>query len=210
MAFLDMFRRSARELKSVQCLAITGVLSALYVVLNAYVGIDIPSPVGLLRITFGYLALATIAMLYGPVIAVLAAIPCDLLSATLGPHAMNPIFTPNRMLEGLIYGILLYGAQKINYKGSTANKVLFITRITVARLIAVGLCYFLGNNFLIFYFSLPQARVAEILESGTFWAWAWARNGWKNVIQFPADLALMYVVLPAAGLAYVKTIRRAT
>ncbi|MCL2754096.1 MAG: folate family ECF transporter S component [Oscillospiraceae bacterium] len=207
MQIFSMFRRSAANLKSVQCLAVTGVLSALYIVLNAYVGLNITSPLGPLRITFGYLALAMIAMLYGPVVAVLAAIPCDLLAATLDPHnAMNPVFTPNRMLEGLIYGIMLYGLLRKDYRGSILNMVGFVLRIAMARLVVMFVCYIVLNNFLIFNFSLPPGRPQEILSNGTFWAWAWARNGWKNLIQFPADLALMYIMLPSAGLAYIKTV----
>jgi ECF transporter S component (folate family) len=161
-----------------------------------------------MMITFGYLALAITAMLYGPVVAVIAAIPCDLLAATLNPHhAMNPVFTPNRVLEGLIYGIFLYGLLKIDYKGSAKNKLVFILRLAAARALVMVLCYFLGNNLLIFFFMLPPGRAEEILSNGTFWAWAWARNGVKNLIQFPVDLALMFAMLPAAGLAYVKTIK---
>jgi len=196
------------ELKSVQCLATTGVLSALYIVLNAYVSLNIgtASP---LRITFGFLVLAIIGMLYGPVVAVIAAIPCDLLAATLDPHnAMNPVFTPNRMLEGLIYGILLYGLLNKNYKKSVFNGIVFVLRIAAARALAAILCYFLINNLMIFFFLLPPGRPQEILADGTFWAWAWARNGVKNIIQFPVDLALMFIMLPAAGFAYVRTIRR--
>jgi ECF transporter S component (folate family) len=201
-----MFKKSVSELKSVQCLAVTGVLSALYIVLNAYIAIDIGAN---LRVTFGFLALAVIGMLYGPVVAVLAAVPCDLLAATLGPHAMNPIFTPNRMLEGFIYGVCLYGLLNRNYKASGLNWLIFAGRIVAARILAMVLCYFLINNYLIFHFSLPPGRAQEILAEGrTFWMWAWARNGLKNLIQFPVDLGLMYIMLPAAGVAYVHTIRR--
>jgi len=209
MPFFSMFRRSAAELKNTQCLAVTGVLSALYIVLNAYVSLNLPSPLGPLRITFGYLALAIIGMLYGPVVAVLAAIPCDLLAATLDPHnAMSVVFTPNRMLEGLIYGVMLYGLTQKDYRGSKLNIAGFIARLAMARLVAMFVCYIVLNNFLIFSFMLPPGRASQILENGTFWAWAWARNGWKNVVQFPADLMLMYIILPAAGLAYVRSVRR--
>ena len=132
MSFINMFKRSAGELKSVQCLAVTGVLSALYIVLNAFVSLNIGAP---LRITFGFLALAIIGMLYGPVVAVIAAIPCDLLAATFDPNnAMNPVFTPNRMLEGLIYGMLLYGLLNADYKNSAKQKLLFVSLNFIIKL----------------------------------------------------------------------------
>ncbi|MCL1903761.1 MAG: folate family ECF transporter S component [Oscillospiraceae bacterium] len=208
MSFINMFGRSANELKNVRCLAVTGVLSSLYIVLNAYVALNIGAP---LRITFGFLALAIIGMLYGPVVAVIAAIPCDLLAATLDPHnAMNPIFTPNRALEALIYGLLLYGLLNVSYKDSVKQKAIFILKMTAARLIVIIICYFFVNNFLIFTFLLPAETTQRILSEGTFFAWAWARNGIKNIVQFPVDLSLMYIMLPAAGIAYTRTIRRVT
>ena len=62
MAFFSKFGRSAMELRSIRCLTVTGVLIALDIVLKM-VSIRITADI---KITFAYLALATVGMLYGP------------------------------------------------------------------------------------------------------------------------------------------------
>ncbi|MCL2697725.1 MAG: folate family ECF transporter S component [Oscillospiraceae bacterium] len=205
MKFLAMFRDSARELKSPRCLATTGILCALFVVLNIFA----PGFGETLRITFGYLALATIGMLYGPVVAVLAAVPCDVLVGFLGPYAMIPAFIPNRMLEGFIYGIFLYG---LGSRGTDNNRGALwaawqVMRITLSRFIIMMLCYFIINSFIVLIFILPPGRAAEIMSEQSFWAWAWFRSGWKNIAQLPVDLVLMFTLLPVINKAYQRALR---
>ena len=195
MKISEMFKVSARELKNLRCLTTAGILSALYIVLNAYVII----PLGDARVTFGYLALAVIAMLYGPAVSVIAAVPCDILAAMLGPYALNLAWTPNRMLEGLIYGVFLYGLTKINDKNSLKKKVFFSVKIIISRLIVVILCYFVINSFLIYFITSPPSTADK-----TFWVWAVGRAAVKDIIQYPIDMALMFTLLPAAGIAYNK------
>jgi ECF transporter S component (folate family) len=202
MTFFNMFKKSALELKSVRCLVITGVFSALYIVMNAYFLI----PFADMQITFGYIALAIIGMIYGPVVSVLAAIPCDILAATLRPDvSVNFAFTPNRMLEGLILGIFLYGyASRTGRFGALNQGALWaawqVMRIVVARLLVMIICYIVINSLLIYIIYSPPSAA-----NSTFFAWMIARSGLKNVIQFPIDLALMFAVLPAARLAYDRT-----
>jgi ECF transporter S component (folate family) len=195
---MNMFKRSANELKSVQCLAVTGILIAVYVVMNSYLAFNSE----IIKITFGYLALAAVGMLFGPVAAVIAAIACDLISAVLVGQGINLFFTIPKIIEGLIYGIFLYG-----YAGRSGNNsrgVMWaawqVMRIVIARLLVMSLVYFVLNSYLILIIYSPASA------SGlTFWAWAWARSGVKNVIQFPVDLALMFTFLPAIALIYNKS-----
>lgn len=195
-----MFRDSANELKSPRCLATTGILSALYIVLNAYVMLPLGET---LRITFGYLALAVIGMLYGPVVTVLAAIPCDIFAALLNPnYAMNLAWVPNRMLEGLIYGVFLYGLMKTSNKNSTLNAIVFALKIIIARLIVVVLCYFIINSFLTLIVFSPASAAGQ-----SFWVWAWVRSGVKSISQFPIDMILLFALLPIINTAYHRALR---
>ncbi|MCL2036316.1 MAG: folate family ECF transporter S component [Oscillospiraceae bacterium] len=198
-----MFRRSFNELKSVQCLAVTGVLSSLYIVMNAYLVVPFLDT----QVTFGYIALALTGMLYGPVVSVFAAIPCDILTATLRPDVtVHFAFTPNRMLEGLIYGIFLYGYAKrsSSQESSTFRQARWatwqVTRIVIARLLVMILCYIVINSLLIYVIYSPPSAAGK-----TFWVWMVGRSGLKNIIQFPVDLALMFTLLPSSLLAYNKT-----
>ena len=192
---MNMFKRSANELKSIQCLAVTGVLVAIYVVMNAYIAVNTE----VLKITFGFLALATIGMLYGPVVAMIAAIPCDIITALLAGMGINFAFTPVKIIEGFIYGIFLYGFAK-NHK---INFILQGLRILIPRLLVVLVCHVILNSLLI-YFIILSADARENLNFGAFLTPRLS----KNAVQFPIDVLLMWIVLPVAGLAYKKSFKK--
>ena len=202
-----MFKHSAAELKSIRCLTVTGVLVACYVVLNSPL---LSYNTEVLKITFGYLALAAIGMLYGPVVAIIAAIPCDIVTALTVGLGVNPFFTLPKILEGLIYGILLYGyARRTTTEKSPVLQQIGwaswqVMRIVFARLLVVVLCHFILNSFLVLFIVLPPGRAEEILTTQSFWVWAFARSGVKNIIQFPVDLAMMFVFLPVLGTVHNK------
>lgn len=206
MKFFAMFRESAQELKSIRCLTTTGILSAIFIILNTYAPVFNET----LSIRFGYLALATVGMLYGPVVAVIAAVPCDILVGTLSPFAMIPAFIPSRMLEAFIYGVFLYGYAS---RGAESDKsgagwaAWQVMRIVIARFLAVALSYFIINSLIVLFLILPPGRAEQLLSEQSFFVWAFARTGLKSIAQFPVDLALMFTLLPAVNTAYRKASR---
>jgi len=204
MKFFAMFRASAKELKSPRCLTTTGILCALYIVLNAYA----PQFSEILKVTIGFLALAVIGMLYGPVVAVIAAIPSDIITGMLSPFPFVAAFIPSRMLEALIYGIFLYGyGSRITIKEGVVWAAWQTLRIVTARLMVIILCYFIINSFIALIFILPPGRAGEILSDQSFWVWAWFRSGWINTAKLPVDLALMFTLLPAVNGVHQKALR---
>jgi hypothetical protein len=204
MKFFEMFRDSARELKNPQCLATTGILCALYIVLNAYA----PQFSEILKVTIGFLALASIGMLYGPVVAVIAAVPSDIITGLLSPFPFVAAFIPSRMLEAFIYGVFLYGyASRTVIKGGAVWAAWQTMRIVIARLVAVAVCYTVINSLVVLFFILPAGRASELLSEQSFWLWTWVRSGWLNLAKFPVDLALMFTLLPIINTAYQKALR---
>ena len=187
MNFISMFRASARELKSLRCLTTTGVLIAVYVILNTFVAVNTAS----LKITFGYLSLAAIGVLYGPVVSVLAAIPCDIITALSAGLGLNFIITPIKMLEGFIYGILLYGLRF--WGGRSRLNAELIIKIIAARALAVMLCY-LTFNTLVLYYIFDASK-------DSFFAYFILKLT-KNLLQFPVDIILMLSILPVVRLVY--------
>ncbi|MDR0222944.1 MAG: folate family ECF transporter S component [Oscillospiraceae bacterium] len=210
-----MFKRSAKELKSVRSLATTGALIAVYVVMNAFLAVNTE----MLKITFGYIALAAIGMLYGPAVAAIAAVPCDIITSMAGSLGTNPVFTFPKILEGAIYGIFLYGYASRRVEGGAAggeaggaaggaaggkaggkaNQVKWaswqVMRIVAARFFVMAACYLFLNSYLLFY--------VMGVSGNSFSAFMYPRYV-KNVIQFPLDLALMFAVLPPFGAVYRK------
>ncbi|MCL2633597.1 MAG: folate family ECF transporter S component [Oscillospiraceae bacterium] len=197
MVFLNLFKDSAKELKNIRCLATTGILIAAYVVMNSPL-LSLNTEV--LKITFGYLALAAIAMLYGPVVAMIAAVPCDIITAlVVGSLGVNLVYTLPKILEALIYGMLLYGYGKRLSSGDRLHQPWWaawqVIRIVLARFLVMSLCYLLLNSYLL-YFIMG-------VSSNTFAVFMYPRFV-KNVIQFPIDLALMLVLLPILGTLHIR------
>lgn len=105
--FFSLFPDSAKELKSVKCLATTGILIALFIILDFF-SIKIGS---FAKVNFAFAALSVVGMLYGPVPAVLAAVAGDLLGCIISGQAPMPLLTLTAAAEGLLYGICLYRQQ---------------------------------------------------------------------------------------------------
>ena len=91
-----------------EMLVFTGFMIALSVVLSKLVSINI----SFLRIGFGFLPIAVLAMMYGPYVAAIGYGVADLLGAWLFPTgAFFPGFTLSAVLTGLIFGWVLYNKE---------------------------------------------------------------------------------------------------
>lgn len=106
---ISRFNSSYRCISSTRCLAITAMFVALKTAMTLC-GLTIrltPS----LRIDFGFICSAGIAMLFGPVMAMLSGACMDILGYFAGNFTMGgyfPGYTVTAVLSGLIYGLWLY------------------------------------------------------------------------------------------------------
>ncbi len=90
-------------------IALLGLLLALMIVFERFLGIRTP----ILAITFAFVPLSIIAILYGPFFAAAAATIADLLGMLLFPSGQYFWgFTLSAALTGLVYGIFLYKKPK--------------------------------------------------------------------------------------------------
>lgn len=111
MAFFKIFADSAKELKSLRCITVTAMMIALNLALKSvtiYVTDD-------LKISFSYLALATIGMLFGPTVGFFAGAVTDILGLLVQQmlSAFNPLYTLVEATGGLLYGLFLYRLQPV-------------------------------------------------------------------------------------------------
>lgn len=113
MAIFTNFKKSASELKSIRCITVTAMLIALNLALKSvtvYVTAD-------LKISFSFLALAAIGMLFGPTVGFIAGTITDILGLlianTIG--AFNPLFTLVEATGGMLYGMFLYNLKPIKF-----------------------------------------------------------------------------------------------
>ena len=99
---------SARKAFSLQKLALSALLLAFDVVFTRVLALNTP----LVRMGFGFAAVALCAMLYGPAWTAVVAALGDLLGALLFPTgAYFPGFTLSAALTGLIFALCLYRRQ---------------------------------------------------------------------------------------------------
>ena len=171
--FFNLFKRSANELKSIRCLAVTAMLIALDLVIKLTVDIHTSDS---LHISFAFVALSTISMLYGPTVGFTAGLITDILGFLLKPSGAFDIrFTLIEALGALIYGLFLYNAK---------NDKWMVPRIIAAKTTVVAVC----NLW------LTTWAVASLAGKG-FLAMFPAR-AIKNLVQLPIDIIILSLLLP--------------
>ncbi|MBQ9383103.1 MAG: folate family ECF transporter S component [Ruminiclostridium sp.] len=105
MSFFEKFGRSAMELKSLRCITVTGILIALDIVLKMF-SITVTKD---LKITFAFIALAAIGMLFGPTVGFLAGVITDVIGYLIRPEGgFSPLFTFVEAFGAMLYGLFLY------------------------------------------------------------------------------------------------------
>ena len=179
--FISMVRDSAKELTDIKCLVMSGMLIAIHVLLGVFIMI----PVGeYIKISFSFLALAAIGMLFGPVPAAMAGAITDILGFLLANKtggAYHPGFTLVQITGGIIYGLILYKADLNKY---------FVFKCIIAKAMIAVICNLLMNSYFL-----------SVLWGQSFWGLMPARL-LKNAIQLPVDVILMSAVLPTVMYVY--------
>ena len=112
---------------STEVIVITGFMVALSVVLSKLVSINI----SFLRIGFGFLPIAVLAILYGPAVAAIGYALADLIGAWLLPTGQFfPGFTVSAILTGLIFGWVLFSCSKTKLCDFSKSLTRFLCRQT--------------------------------------------------------------------------------
>lgn len=147
MSFLGKFKRSALELKSLRCIVVTGILIALDIVLKMF-SIKITAD---LKITFAFLALASIGMLFGPTVSFISGVITDLIGFMINPDGgFSPLFTLVEAVGAMIYGLFLYemkpvdilsGKKETLSRGNIFKKLIICLGIGIAAGAVFGLIF---------------------------------------------------------------------
>lgn len=175
----NMFIRSAKELKSIRCLCVTAMLIALDIALKLLAGIQVTDSI---KISFAFIAIASIGMLYGPTVSFAAGIITDLLGFIIKPTGAFDIrFTIIEALGALIYGLFLYNA---------TNGKWLLPRIIAAKTTVVIIC----NLW------LTTWAISSIAGKG-FLVMLPARV-MSNLAMLPVDIFILALFLPIVLRAY--------
>ncbi len=173
MYLKKMFSDSAKEFQKLRSLTAIAMLVAVQLALNS-VDLQLTQE---LRISFGFLANATIAYLFGPVVAVAGGAMSDILAVILFPKGPYfPGFTMTAIVGGLIYGLFLYRQGKVSYFRALLAKGL------------VNLICNVGLNTLWLFILYGQSMLA-----------LWPARLLKNAVLWPLESLLLFVVIMAIG-----------
>lgn len=165
----SFWKTSADEFKNVTSICVASMMMALNTLLGYFKIILIPK---ILIISFSSLAVASCAMFCGPLLTGSVSAVADIIKYIMRPDGpFFPGFTINEFLTGFIYGYFFYQRSEISLK-----------RCISARLLVVLLI----NLFL-------TPLWLYILYGNAFWAMVSARL-LKNVVMFPIDVTLLYMV----------------
>lgn len=198
-SFLSLFTDSARELKKIRTLTVCGMLMAVSIVLRN-MAINITAD---LRITFAFLGVMAIAVLYGPVVCIISNVGIDFVGYFLdGYKARDYNFglLAVKILIAFIYGVCLYRKQ--------TGKSLVGWGIA-SRAIVVVLCNIVLNSAVLYYcYTNRNFPFMSSSEWSAFWIWFSPRLI-KNCVMFPIECVLLSVVLPLISQAYNRVFRKA-
>lgn len=166
MSILGKFKCSALELKNIRCIVLTGILIALDIVLKMF-SIKITAD---LKITFAYLALAAIGMLFGPTVGFIAGAVTDIIGFIINSDGgFSPLFTFIEALGAMIYGLFLYGITPVivssyNKKNTPLDSVLKVIfgGIITSGLLTLLLCL-AGSIVFRYEYDSGMMKIAKVL-----------------------------------------------
>ncbi len=209
MAILGKFKRSAKELGSLRCLVVTALLIALDLALKMASTLNLSDE---LKISFAFVAVASIGMLFGPTVAGLSCVVTDIIGYFLRPTggAFNPLFTLVEVMGGVIYGLFLYEMNPVKpdmsgvkpfFKSIGANWSSAL-KIVLAKITVAVVCNLFMTPMAI---TITKTMEAGAYNAGVFWTGFFTRVGTrliKNAIEIPVHCLILLLALFPVMAAY--------
>ena len=203
MAFFRNFKKSFEELKSIRCLTVTALLIGVSVALK-FVMI---MPSETLKISFAFVGLAAIGMLYGPVVAGLAGVVTDVIGFLVKPTgAFSPIFTLVEVAGAVIYGIFLYGLNPVKLDFSSRSAFFGGLKTNGFQVFRIFMAKFCVNLFCNVFLN---TLCLTVLYGQAFMVILPAR-ALKNLIMWPIDSVIFFATAKALeSIGAFRFVRRA-
>lgn len=193
-SFFGQFKSSALELKNIRTLTTTGILIAMAMILRVFAIQITPE----LRITFSFIAIVIVGMLYGPVVCAMSTLTIDILGYLVDSRSMGGYYPPLALvvvIAGMFYGVFLY-KKRIN-----------VINITLAKASVNLICNIgLNSYFLYTGFVNKGFNISDTSEWNAFFVWLVPR-AIKNLALLPIEIVMLCMILPIASNAYKKVHR---
>lgn len=162
-----------------------------------------------LKISFAFLAKASVGMIYGPTVGFIEGILSDIIGYLIKPTgAFSPLFTLVEALSPMIFGLFLYNLKlsrkEIRDKSLQKQNFKAFVKIVLAKLTVVVIC-----NLILTPIALI---VSNSMEAGQFVYGSvlteYPKRLIKNAIQYPVDCVMLIAVLPIVSTAYSAVFKR--
>lgn len=214
MTFFANFKKSALELKNLRSLCVIAILIALDLALKTFLNVQITED---LKLSFAFVAVAAIGMLYGSTAAGLACVVTDVLGYLIKPSgSFSPLFTVIEVAGGVIYGCLLYNFNpvKLDFSGggkfgrSLLDNWQSVLRIVLAKVLVAVICNLIMTPFAI---TIQKTLEAGVYNADVFWVGLWTRINTrliKNAIEAPIHIAILMFTLFPIKAAYNSVFKR--
>mgnify|MGYP001176403946 CR=1 FL=1 len=168
MSFFRMFRLSLKELKNVRSMVTIALLMALSIVLSTYTIRLGP----MLEISFNYVAVSAISMLFGPVVNAVTAVISDVISSVVAPNgAFFFWFALNPVVSGIIFSAFFY------------HRKITLPKVIIAKLIDTLLVNMLMTPFWLYLMYGPGSLALT------------PERMLKNLVSFVPEFFIMFAVL---------------
>lgn len=198
-SFFDLFARSYNEMfggsrsSNLRCMVTTALLIAVSMVIEMLT-INLPFA----KVNFAFIAVAAIGMLYGPSVAFFANGICDILGFIVNPTgSFLPVYTLIAMLQGLIYGIVLYRNKDNAQINGSLGKL--AATAAAARIIDVLLINLVLNTAANLHYGFITADSLYAAISARFL---------KNALELLVDIPLLAALMPAVLKIFYSTVGR--
>ena len=214
MAFFGSFKKSAAELKDIRCLVVTAMLIGLDLVLKFFLNINLTEE---LKISFAFVAIASIGMLYGPTVGAIACVITDIVGFMIKPSGtFNPLFTLVEVMGGVLYGLFLYNfspvkpdveSPKAFFKSVLENWVSAL-RIILAKISVAVVCNLIMTPL---FLTFQKQLEASDFTPAVFWAGFISRISTrliKNAIEVPVHILILMLTLFPIMAAYKAIFRQ--
>jgi len=138
-------------------IVVIALLIALEIILTRFLVIQTPT----LRLSLGFVPIAIMAIMYGPIYAGIGAALADIIGVSFfSPYPLFPGFTLTAALTGIVYGLFLYNHHERHYgKIRIWIAVLIVTIILQFGLDTLWLQIITGDGFL----ALLPSRIIRTL-----------------------------------------------
>lgn len=205
MAFLGIFKESAKHLKDVRCITVTALFIALDLAIKSLTVTIMPD----LKVSFAFIAKASIGMLYGPTVGFFAGAVSDVVSFLIKPTGtFSILFTLVEATGAMLYGLFLYKLKlsrtELHNKSLQKQNFKQVLRIMLAKLSVVVVCNLIMTPMSII---ITNSLEAGALVYGSVLVKYPARL-LKNAIQYPVDCVVLLAVLPVVASAFNLVFKR--